>query len=225
MAGERQRAADGHLTLEAHPDFSAFYAQYALQVRGWDVSFRSITSRDVLSTPSGAALACMDGRPDDSDKVQAGPKIAGGGYLILGELTDNLNEAVRIVSASGFRFGLHGDTQREELGCGFGSLHATGQLPLKYQLVLHPRALVAQLSRPDLAGVYRRLHDEHQEQELEINPFQGTTRVRERIKLATDIWYPLQLGMEQRRVLDLTAQAIEVLGLPRRAVILQSAEE
>ncbi len=67
------------------------------------------------------------------------------------------------------------------------------------------------------------MHGEHQEQELEINPFSGTTRVRERTKLTTDIWYPLQLGMEQRRVLDLTAQAIEALGLPRRAVILQTA--
>ena len=47
--------------------------------------------------------------------------------------------------------------------------------------------------------------------------------MRESTKLATDIWYPLQLGMEQRRVLDLTAQAIEALGLPRRAVILQTA--
>ncbi len=223
MDGEHQSAADGHLALAAHPHFSAFYAQYALQVRGWDVSFRSITLRDVLSTQPGAALACMDGRPDECDEVQAGPKIAGGGYLILGELTDNLDEAVSLVRASGFRFGIHGDTQKEELGCGFGSLHATGQLPLRYKLALHPRELVAQVSRPDLAGVYRRLHGDHQEEELEINPFQGVTRVRESTKLTTDIWYPLQLGMEQRRVLDLTAQAIEALGLPRRAVILQTA--
>ena len=132
---------DGHLVLEAHPHFSAFYAQYALQVRGWDVSFRAITFRDVLSTQPGAALACMDSRPDDSEEVQAGPKIAGGGYLILGELTDKLDAAVSLVSASGYRFGIHGDTQREKLGCGFGSLHATGQLPLRYQLVLHLESL------------------------------------------------------------------------------------
>jgi hypothetical protein len=71
--------------------------------------------------------------------------------------------------------------------------------------------------------VYRRLQGQHEELELEINPFQGTTRAKDGRRLQTDLWYALQLGLEQRRVLDLTGQAVEALGLPRRAVILQPA--
>jgi hypothetical protein len=218
----------GNMTeqLRVHPEYNPVIVSQTLQARGWDVNFRKSSEVDLIPTAENGYIECMDPRKRPSGLLgMIGPSILGGTYLVMAEQTggtiDGLAAANHRIRKLGYRSGIHGDHDHQERGCGFCNLWMQEELPLRHKLEEDPRVIAQTLAHPWIDGSYISLEGGHGEDKLVVNPILDRTIRKNGLEFITDIWFALSLGMDQRRVLNITAQAIERLGRPKVADLVE----
>lgn len=207
--------------LEAHPDFDLTLAQYVLNVRGWQADVKKVSADYLHEIPSEADINCMDERPEVNGAIHLGPKLPGGAYLLLGEVTgaypDGIDRARKLAEQDGLKLGVHGGTHYQELDCGVGKLWHLDKMRFRFPIgsSLQEIARIIQAQ-----GIYRVFEGPHEANQVEFNPYMGVTALKDGTRLQVDLGYGLKF-LPQERLISLTAHAVEELGLPRRATFLQ----
>lgn len=212
--------------LIEHPRFYLPTVKMVLSDQGFDVSEQEVAAKDLTEVSHQALVSCMDDRREKGNDKSTQVKVGGGGLFIMGEITggnvDGMRGAQRFVNRDGYTLGLHGDDDNGFHGCGWGKLWRDGKLAMHHPLEIDQEEIIKAMLDEQL-GVYQEFVGSHQAEFLEINPFTRTTRQKTGRAVYLDLWYPLQLGMDQSRVLGLHAQAVKGLHLPTKARILRAA--
>lgn len=214
--------------LIRHPAFDLDRAASTLYDRGWHVEVIPVSSEGLLEVAPGEDVNCMDDRteqgPDRLPIVHFGPKLPGGVYFLMAHQTGGdevgLQEASRKIRETGYLPGNHGDGHKYELGCGYGFLWLERKLAVPNRMIIRPETVAERFRNRTIEGVYRRFEGPHTAIVTEFNSVVNTTRNKFGSNLVVDAWYGLILGLPQDTIINGTAEAVELLELPKRARIL-----
>jgi len=183
--------------------------------RGWNVC----RGRNDILVPTmfQAVFGCGDERyiegevPDDH---RYGPSFFGGTVGIATLRCEPTHKGIRRaavdISNAGFRPGMHGDIDHQELGCGFNRLLTQGHFG---ELAGRPDIDLKQAKKAlqEMGGSYVDLKGLHTADKLNFNLVPGTTTLSDGKAFGVDAWFPLILGIEQYRLLEFTAATVEAL--------------
>lgn len=181
---------------------------------GWEIEPTATSQVTIAPTIKGSPIRCIDGREFN---VQA-PALPGAIYGVAALKTDGtpvgLNAAGALVRKTQYEPGAHGDSENDELGCGFFNKWLNG----KFSEIFHRLELYGYnggqrfLLKLKLLGAdYRNLQGQHRETGLVLNPYMDTTVIPDGENFVIDYWYAKVLGTSRPRTLQLVAETVEQL--------------
>ena len=215
MTSIQERFFNGHgLYFPRNGEYSS--VENFFLARGWNVN-RGDNGILVPTIPQ-SVFNCGDERFKDGEVPEDhryGPSFFGGALGIAAlrrePTLDGVRRAALDISASGYRAGMHGDEEHDELGCGFNRLLLNGH----FNGVVGTPAINLKTARHVLeehGGSYVDLRGKHTAVGLNFNFVLGTTILPDGNGFGVDGWYPLTLaGVAPDRLLELTAETVEAL--------------
>lgn len=194
-----------------------------LTQRNWEVEITSKhAAPGLVRVQKQGLVSCIDGRYSNMGYAPDGPKALGGSYFLValkGKTdTRSLKSAVVKIAQAGYLPGIHGDDQTGERGCGFFGLWEMGKLdglkPPEYS------AAEGQEVAMGAGAVYELRVGTHIETQVVFNLAQGTTLRPDNNNFIVDLWLARDFGLNVDGYLVRTAETVEMLGGPRKALFI-----
>ena len=197
-----------------------------LEGRGWSAEIVTASSMpDMLPVDPKGLLKCVDGRGSDNTAFQ-GPKMAGDIYAAAHNRgttsVEGLKAITKEVAAAGHMPSVHGDHSSDMLGCGFFKLWVTGRFDDMGYARPEFDADQGAAAVKEAGGVIEMHHGSHAEKVALINLVENQTLdpKEEDQRFIVDGWAAGKFGLDVPKFLVAAAATVEMLGGPKKAIII-----
>lgn len=224
------------LLLDQVPNGRVMYELLSAR-EGWTVEVRKAQEGELVEMQEGGLCHCPDGRVwayavegDERRSVTeveaAGPKVPGGVYGVAASIAKRrgvaadagvFREACELIQGTGFVPELHGDVEHGVHGCGIGDLWSKGELSGWPELGIRLEEAV-EIAKE--LGVYTDLDGIHGERDMWVVMRPGMTAVPNGERFVINGTGPDGLELDWVEMVETMAEAVELLGGERDAVIL-----